>query len=108
MSQILKNLPVSSYAVIFPSISSGVDEEGHEKREAELYGYVQEIEGFLGLESASDSPFKLSVAYFASLEAINTWRQNSEHIAAKEKARSTWLQDWQLRICRIEDVYGKS
>ena len=28
MSQILKNLPVGSYAVIFPSISSGVDEEG--------------------------------------------------------------------------------
>lgn len=108
MSQILKNLPVGSYAVVFPSISSGVDEEGHEKLLAELYGRVREIDGFLGLESASDNPFKLAVAYFDSLEAINTWRHNSEHIAAKEKARSTWLDDWQIRICRIEDVYGKS
>ena len=31
-----------------------------------------------------------------------------EHIAAKNKARSTWLEDWQIRICRIEDIYGKS
>ena len=67
MSQILKNLPVGSYAVIFPSISSGVDEERHEKMLAELYGRIQEIEGFLGLESASDSPFKLAIAYFDSL-----------------------------------------
>ena len=33
---------------------------------AELYGRVRETEGFLGLESASDSPFKLAVAYFDS------------------------------------------
>ena len=50
MSQILKNLPVGSYAVIFPSISSGVDEEGHEKMLAELYDRVRETEGFLGLD----------------------------------------------------------
>ncbi len=37
MSQILKNLPVGSYAVIFPSLGSGIDEEGHEKLLAELY-----------------------------------------------------------------------
>ena len=107
MSRILKSLPVGSYAVIFPSIRSGVDEEGHEKMLAELYGRVQEIEGFLGLEEAANSPFNLAVAYFDSAEAIDTWRHNSQHIAAKKKARSTWLEDWQLRICRIEDVYGK-
>ena len=107
MSQILKNLPVGSYAVVFPSISSGVDEEGHEKMLAELYGRVQDIEGFLGLESASSSPFKLAVAYFDSLESINTWDKIA-HIAAKNKARSTWLEDWQIRICKIENIYGKS
>ena len=93
MSQILRNLPVGSYAVIFPSISSGVDEEGHEKMLAELYGRVQELEGFLGLESALSSPFNLAVAYFDSLESIDAWRRNSEHIAAKNKARSTWLEE---------------
>ena len=107
MSQILKNIPVGSYAVVFPSISSGVDEEGHEKMLAELYGRVQETEGFLGLESASNSPFKLAIAYFDSLESIDAWRRNSEHIAAKDKARSTWLENWQIRICKIEDIYGK-
>ena len=81
--------------------------EGQEKMLAKLYGLVQEIEGSLGLESASYSSFKLAVAYFDSLESINTWRQNSEHIATKEKARSIWLEDWQIRICRIEDIYGK-
>ncbi len=107
MSQILKNLPVGSYAVIFPSLSSGIDEEGHEKLLAELYESAQEIEGYLGLESASIGAFKLSIAYYDSLDAINTWKQNRAHIAAKNKGRSTWLEDWQIRICKIEDIYGK-
>ena len=107
MSQILKNIPVGSYAVIFPSISSGVDEEGHETLLAQLYGKAQTVEGYLGLESGSIGGFKLSIAYYDSLEAINRWRQDSEHIAAKNQARSTWLQDWQIRICKIEDIYGK-
>jgi heme-degrading monooxygenase HmoA len=108
MSQILKNLPVGSYAVIFPSVSSGVDEEGHEKMLATLYGSAQEVDGYLGLESASIGSFKLSIAYYDSLEAINRWKTNGDHIAAKNKARSTWLEDWQIRICKIEDVYGKA
>ena len=107
MSQILKTLPVGSYAVIFPSLSSGVDEEGHEALLAEMYALAQKVDGYLGLESASIGAFKLSIAYYDSLEAIETWKQNSAHIAAKNKARSTWLADWQIRICKIEDIYGK-
>jgi heme-degrading monooxygenase HmoA len=108
MSQILKNLPVGSYAVIFPSLSSGVDEEGHEQMLATLYESAQAVKGYLGLESASIGSFKLSIAYYDSLEAINTWKANGDHIAAKTKARSTWLEDWQIRICKIEDIYGKA
>jgi heme-degrading monooxygenase HmoA len=108
MSQILKNLPVGSYAVIFPSISSGVDEEGHEKLLAELYESAQGVDGYLGLESASIGSFKLSIAYYESLEAINTWKTNGDHIAAKSKGRTTWLEDWQIRICKIENIYGKT
>ena len=108
MSQILKNLPVGSYAVIFPSISSGVDEAGHEALLTELYSKAQTVEGYLGLESGSIGSFKLSIAYYDSLDAINRWRRDAEHIAAKNKARSTWLEDWQIRICKIEDIYGKS
>ena len=107
MSEILKNLPVGSYAVIFPSISSGVDEEGHADHLAIMYEKAQKIDGFLGLESSSTEGFTLSVAYYESLEAIDTWRKNGDHIAAKNKARSTWLEDWQIRICKIENIYGK-
>ena len=107
MSTILKDLPVGSYAVIFPSVSSGVDEEGHEAMLATLYGEAQKVPGYLGLETASVGKFKISIAYFENLEAIKTWRQNGDHIVAKTKARSTWLEDWQIRICKIEDIYGK-
>jgi heme-degrading monooxygenase HmoA len=107
MSPILKNLPVGAYAVIFPSISSGVDENGHEDMLAIMYENAQKVEGYLGLESASIGGFTLSIAYYESLEAIDTWRKNSDHIAAKNKARSTWLEDWQIRICKIENIYGK-
>ena len=107
MSQILKNLPIGSYAVIFPSISSGVDEQGHEALLEQLYGRAQNVQGYLGLESGSIGEFKLSIAYYESLEAIDRWRCDSAHIAAKNNARSTWLEDWQIRICKIEEIYGK-
>ena len=107
MSDILRNLPEGSYAVIFPSISSGVDEKGHEKLLAELYQNAQSVEGYLGLESSSTDKFTLSVAYYDSLEAIDRWRKNEAHIIAKNKARSTWLDEWQIRICKIEHIYGK-
>jgi heme-degrading monooxygenase HmoA len=108
MSEILRNLPLGSYAVIFPSVSSGVDEEGHEEMLTELYGNAQNIEGFLGLETAANGAFKLSIAYYDSLDAIDRWRKNGDHIAAKNKGRSTWLDDWQIRICKIENIYGKT
>ena len=107
MSTIIKDLPVGSYAVIFPSISSGIDEEGHEALLAKLYDEAQNVPGYLGLETASVGNFKISIAYYENLEAIKIWRRNSDHIVAKTKARSTWLEDWQIRICRIEDIYGK-
>ena len=67
MSEILKDLPVGSYAAVFPSISSGVDEEGQEKMLAELYDRVQDIEGFLGPGIHIRQSIKLTVAYFDSL-----------------------------------------
>ena len=106
MSQILKDVPPGSYAVIFPSISSGVDEEGHAELLRELYASAEKVEGYLGLESGSIGGFKLSVAYYDSREAIERWRRNADHGAAKNKARSTWLSDWRIRICKVEDVYG--
>ena len=107
MSPILRNLPPGSYAVIFPSVSSGVDEKGHEDMLAIMYENAQKAEGYLGLESASIGGFTLSIAYYDSLEAIDRWRKNNDHIAAKAKARKTWLDDWQIRICKIENIYGK-
>lgn len=107
MSEILKNLPVGSYAVIFPSIISGEDEDGYMTLKAHLFERAQEIEGYLGLESATIGDFKLSIAYYENKEAIERWRQDGDHLVAKAKARTTWLKDWQIRICKIEDIYGK-
>ena len=64
MSNIIKDLPVGSYAVIFPSISSGIDEEGHEAVLAKLYDEAQNVPGYLGLETASVRNFKISIAYY--------------------------------------------
>ena len=107
MLQILKDLPIGSYAVIFPTISSGEDEDGHDNLLKKLYISAQEVPGYLGLESAQIGNFKLSIAYYENKEAIDNWRKNSSHIATKNKARSTWLEDWQIRVCKIEDIYGK-
>jgi heme-degrading monooxygenase HmoA len=59
----------------------------------------------LGIESASDK-VGITVSYWQSLEAIVKWKNNIEHTVARNKGRELWYQQYQLRICKVENEYG--
>lgn len=60
--------------------------------------------GFLGLESARNE-IGITVSYWESLEAINAWKQNSEHLLAQELGRKNWYKNYKVRIAKIEREY---
>ena len=92
------------YAVIFTTIRTDVD-ENYEATAQQMEELAKEQVGYLGLESAR-AAVGITVSYWESLEAITNWKNNLEHIVAREKGRAVWYQQYQLRICKVEREYG--
>ena len=92
------------YAVIFTIIAGKINEEdtGMSGQMAKL---AYEQEGFLGMEAAS-SDLGIMVSYWNSLEAIQKWRQNSEHQVAQKAGKSGVFSAFKIRICKVERDYG--
>ncbi|MDY0036585.1 MAG: antibiotic biosynthesis monooxygenase [Zoogloea oleivorans] len=91
------------YAVIFTSLRTEGD-NGYADTAQRMLALAREQPGFLGVDSARDG-LGITVSYWASLEAIHAWRDNSEHRAAQEQARR-WYECFRVRICRVEREYG--
>lgn len=90
------------YAVTFTS-----------KHSENLDGYAGELEhilaiatrqpGYLGIETArGDDGLGITIVYYDSLEAIDGWRNNADHMEVKKKGRETWYDGYRLRIARVE------
>ncbi len=88
------------YAVIFTSLRT-TEERDYAETNAVLLRIASGIEGFLGEESAR-SGLGVAVSYWASLEAIQEWRTQMDHVAAKARGRATWYTRYAVRICKVE------
>ena len=63
--------------------------------------------GFLGVESTRDAEgFGITVSYWDSLEAIDRWRRDVEHAAARAMGRERWYVAFSVRVARVERAYG--
>jgi heme-degrading monooxygenase HmoA len=65
------------YAVIFTSVRSDADND-YAATAAHMLALASQQPGFLGFESARQE-IGISVSYWSSLEAINSWKENSTH-----------------------------
>ena len=91
------------YAVIFTSIKAEED-KGYNDMSDKMVELAKKQQGFLGIESARNE-LGITVSYWNSLEAIKHWKQNADHIEAREKGRSIWYSKFKVRICRVERDY---
>lgn len=61
------------------------------------------MNGFLGVECLRDvDGFGITVSYWDSMESIDAWRKNLDHMEAKQRGRSEWYQEYTIRICKVE------
>lgn len=98
-------MAAESYAVIFSSQLSE-DLQGYAAMAERMLELAQQQPGFLHADSARDAAgFGITVSYWASLEAITTWRQNIEHLAAQSLGRERWYAQFSLRIAKVEREY---
>ena len=91
------------YAVIFTSTRTEV-EEGYAEMAVRMVELAKQQPGFIGLESARNE-IGITVSYWESLQAIKAWKENTEHLFAQEKGKTTWYKNFKVRIAKVEREY---
>ena len=91
------------YAVIFTTLRTEVDDD-YMKTSLRMEELAKEQDGYLGIESARNK-VGITVSYWSDLEAIKSWRNNTEHTLAREMGREKWYNTFKLRICKVERDY---
>jgi heme-degrading monooxygenase HmoA len=91
------------YAVIFTSVRTEGD-HGYTEMADQMVELASQQDGFLGVESARNE-IGITVSYWRDLESIRNWRENFDHIIAREKGRKEWYQTFKVRIAKIENDY---
>lgn len=96
------------YAVVFSSQRTKGD-NGYGRMAERMVELAAGQPGFLGIESARGADgFGITVSYWTTLEAIASWKNNVEHLAAQQMGRTRWYQDYRIRIARVERDYTRT
>ena len=94
--------------MIFSSLRT-VGDNGYSQMAERMVELASQQPGFLGAESVrGQDGFGITVSYWASAEAISSWKANIEHIAAQELGKTAWYDHYELRVAKVERAYGKT
>lgn len=91
------------YAVIFTSTHSE-NTKGYDDMANKMEALAKTQDGFLGIESARNS-IGITVSYWQSLDAIKSWKQQTDHLVAQQKGRKDWYSWYKVRVCKVEREY---
>jgi heme-degrading monooxygenase HmoA len=89
------------YAVIFTSTRSAAD-DGYASMAERMFELARKQEGFLGVDSVREGRSGITVSYWTSLDAIDAWKKNAEHILAQREGRRTWYDAYRVVVARVE------
>ena len=99
-----------TYAVIFTSKRQDENSELYYQHNDSLVEHIKIIPGYLRHHSVRHPETRegITIAYFDSLDAIDLWRKDEEHMEAKSMAQSHFYEDYNLEITEVLDQYGWS
>lgn len=92
------------YAVIFTSTQTSTI-EGYGKMAQQMEDLAKEQAGFIGIDSARNA-IGITVSYWESLEAIQQWKQHTDHVVAQQKGIKDWYSYYNVKICKVEREYS--
>ncbi|KAB2810182.1 antibiotic biosynthesis monooxygenase family protein [Phaeocystidibacter luteus] len=100
----MNNLPEKpAYAVLFIS-EREVDPapEGYPEMDDATMKEVSTIEGFIGFDVARTGKDGIFISYWRNVKAIEEWKHNKLHKAAKAEGHARWYDAYRTVICKIE------
>ena len=97
-----------TFAVIFASKRQDANSDLYYQHNNELVEKIKSLAGYLKHTSIRNPETRegITVAYFDSLEAIDKWRRDEEHMAAKNLAKSHFYENYSIEITEVVDSYG--
>jgi heme-degrading monooxygenase HmoA len=67
---------------------------------ARMVGLVQQVPGFISMDLfRSEDGRTLAVPRFESEQALDTWRNQPDHMAAQDKGRGFFFEDYWIDVC---------
>jgi heme-degrading monooxygenase HmoA len=94
------------YAVVFTSLRTAGD-NGYGERADRMEELVEEIPGYLGMDSArTPGRLGITVGYFKDVAAVEEWRSTMEHRAAQKHGREHWYERYTLHVAKVERSHG--
>ena len=85
------------------TLRPGADLVAFESLENRMSDLVNQIPGYLGVKSYTVADGEtISIAQFASTEALLSWRNHPEHIVAQRAGRERFYAAYDARLCNVE------
>ena len=101
-------LSEKKYAVIFRSKRQDANHELYYQHDEKLEQKIKSLPGYIshfGIRHP-ETRAGVTVAYFDSLDAIDSWRKDAEHMDAKKLAKSDFYENYSVEITEVIDQYG--
>jgi len=94
------------YAVIFSSHRTTHASDEYAKAAEEMFALGSQEPGYLGHESVRDAVGAgITVTYWDSLENIQKWKTNAEHLVIQKMGRDTFYEEYHVKIAKVEREY---
>lgn len=96
------------YAVIFKSKRKDENRELYYQHNDLLDEKIKSLSGYIKHSGIRHPETRdgVTIAYFNSLEAIDQWRNDAEHMDAKKLAKSHFYENYTIEITEVLDAYG--
>ncbi|AEH00761.1 antibiotic biosynthesis monooxygenase [Lacinutrix sp. 5H-3-7-4] len=91
------------YAVIFTSTRTEGD-NGYLEMAELMETLAKKQNGFISIDSARNE-VGITVSYWENLEAIQLWKQQTDHVIAQQKGIKDWYSWYNVKICKVEREY---
>lgn len=92
------------YAVIFHAEIAQFDDDyfatAKQMRELAMTQY-----GCLEFVATTEGKREIAVSYWPSLDHIQHWKQNAEHLQAQEQGRAGWYKSYKVEVVELLRTY---
>jgi heme-degrading monooxygenase HmoA len=88
--------------VVFRNRLRPGDASAYGETAARMEELAREQPGFRSIKSfAAEDGERVTISEFDSLEAVNAWRANAEHLEAQRRGRTEFYAEYSLQTCEL-------